>query len=254
MFTRGDEGGNHLGVVSDLMSLETGSMQAIAANLGFSETVFIDATGEVPHCRIFTPTSELPFAGHPLVGSAWYLHSVLSRRSTQVTCAVGSIDISSSGESASIVAPSHHESNTIASSGLDGLGLPESAVAFSVLMPIPYTVAQLASPEAVSAYRPTESQLGQHRLGQMLTVWADSAPGVIRMRFFAPGHGIFEDPATGSAAVAVAAVQRASGAMEGSVLIHQGSEVGMPSAIRLDWDAQRTKVGGDVRHDETREI
>ncbi len=74
------------------------------------------------------------------------------------------------------------------------------------------------------------------------------------MRFFAPGHGIFEDPATGSAAVAVAAVQRASGAMEGSVLIHQGSEVGMPSAIRLDWDAQRTTVGGDVRHDETREI
>ena len=241
-------------MISDLVSLETVSMQAIAANLGFSETAFIDATGEVPHCRIFTPTSELPFAGHPLVGSAWYLHNVLSLRSTQVTCAIGLIDVSSSGESASIVAPGGQETTALASAELDGLGLPESLSAFSVLMPIPYAAVQLASPEAVSAYCPTEAQLGQHRLGQMLTVWADSAPGTVRMRFFAPGHGIFEDPATGSAAVAVAAVQRASGAMEGSVLIHQGSEVGMPSAIRLDWDAQRTKVGGDVRHDETREI
>ncbi len=54
-------------------------------------------------------------------------------------------------------------------SDLDGLGLPESLAAFSVLMPISYTVVQLASPEAVSAYRPTESQLQQHPLGQMLT-------------------------------------------------------------------------------------
>ena len=70
VFTRGDEGGNHLGVVVDAIALSTDRMQAIATDLGFSETVFIDWTDTTDHpkVRIFTPADELPFAGHPLVG------------------------------------------------------------------------------------------------------------------------------------------------------------------------------------------
>ena len=74
VFTRGDEGGNHLGVVTDSTSLTTESMQAIAVDLGFSETIFLEWNeGEIPHVRIFTPGAEMAFAGHPLVGMAWTL-------------------------------------------------------------------------------------------------------------------------------------------------------------------------------------
>ena len=74
VFTRGDEGGNHLGVVTDATSLTAESMQAIALELGYSETIFLEwEEGEIPRVRIFTPGAELPFAGHPLVGMAWML-------------------------------------------------------------------------------------------------------------------------------------------------------------------------------------
>ena len=70
VFTRGGEGGNHLGVVTDTTGLADVTMQAIATALGFSETIFIDwrAVGD-PRVRIFTPAAELAFAGHPLVGA-----------------------------------------------------------------------------------------------------------------------------------------------------------------------------------------
>ena len=66
VFTRGDEGGNHLGVVTDVTGLDTETMQGIATELGFSETVFIDWQNEgVPFVRIFTPAAEMPFCGTP---------------------------------------------------------------------------------------------------------------------------------------------------------------------------------------------
>jgi PhzF family phenazine biosynthesis protein len=85
VFTRGDEGGNHLGVIVDLTALDAPMMQTIAVDLAFSESVFIDASGDVPHCRIFTPTAELAFAGHPLVGAAWLLHHLWSRSPSRIT-------------------------------------------------------------------------------------------------------------------------------------------------------------------------
>jgi trans-2,3-dihydro-3-hydroxyanthranilate isomerase len=141
----------------------------------------------------------------------------------------------------------------LAEDDLDGLGLPTVVSAFSVAMPLPYTVLEVGSADAVSAYQPVESVLAAHPYGEMLTLWAESDEGV-RLRFFAPGHGTLEDPATGSAAVALAAVRRRLGTPTGSVLVRQGAEVGMPSAIVLNWDTDRTRVGGEVRHDETREL
>ena len=73
------EGGNPLGVFPDGHLIAPADRQAVAAELGFSETVFVDdrATGEL---RIFTPAVELPLAGHPLVGTAWLLGSTCSAR------------------------------------------------------------------------------------------------------------------------------------------------------------------------------
>ncbi|MBK5266103.1 MAG: PhzF family phenazine biosynthesis protein [Acidimicrobiia bacterium] len=253
VFTRGDEGGNHLGAIVDLTGLDTAMMQSIAAELAFSETVFIDTAGDVPHCRIFTPASELPFAGHPLVGAAWLIHRLSSQSLSRVTCEIGAIDVEPGATAATIGAPGRQPATGLTEDRLDGLGLPGVVSAFSVAMPLPYTVVEMRSAEAVAAYRPVESVLATHPHGKMLTLWAESDEGV-RLRFFAPGHGVFEDPATGSAAVALAAVRRRSGAPTGSLLISQGVEVGMPSEIILNWDADRTRVGGEVRHDETREL
>ena len=74
----------------------------------------------------------------------------------------------------------------------------------------------------------------------------------VRARFFAPASGVDEDPATGSAAVALAAALAARGEVAGQVTIEQGEEMGHPSRIELVWDATTASIGGTVRHDEVR--
>lgn len=253
VFTRGDEGGNHLGVILDLTGLDSDLMQSIAADLGFSETVFVDASADPPACRIFTPTAELPFAGHPLVGAAWVLHRLSPFSPTHLRCAVGPIAIDSDAVSTRITTPGNQPATPLAGVDLDGLRIERVVSAYSVAMPLSYTVVEVASADEVARYQPVEHRLAAHRYGDMLTIWARDDAGV-RLRFFAPGHGVLEDPATGSAAVALAASRRQAGEPQGSFLIHQGSEVGMPSAIMLEWQGNFTSVSGEVRHDETREL
>lgn len=253
VFTRGDVGGNHLGVILDLTGLNDDLMQSIAADLGFSETVFVDSSEEPPRCRIFTPTAELPFAGHPLVGAAWLLHHLSPFSPTHLMCEVGAIAIDSNGIATQITAPGNQSATPLASGDLDGLAIEHVVSAYSVSMPLPYTVVEVGSADEVARYVPVEHQLAAHPYGEMLTIWSREETD-IRLRFFAPGHGILEDPATGSAAVALAASLRQLGNSQGSFMIHQGEEVGMPSAIMLEWHGALTKVSGEVRHDETWEL
>lgn len=114
-------------------------------------------------------------------------------------------------------------------------------------MPLPYTVLQLESPQAVSMVgRPADNGL--------VYVWSWEVPGErIRARFFAREHGVVEDPATGSAAVAFAAAMRSRGSKaSGSVVIRQGQEMGYPSEIHLEWDEHGVHLGGEVALDEIR--
>ncbi len=253
VFTRGDEGGNHLGVILDLTGLDGDLMQSIAAHLGFSETVFVDASDDPPLCRIFTPTAELPFAGHPLVGAAWLLHHLSPFSPTHLLCQVGAIAVDSDAVKTRITAPGDQSSTQLSVRDLDGLAIDRVVSAYSVAMPLPYTVVEVGSADEVARYVPDEPRLAAHPHGDMLTIWARDETS-IRLRFFAPGHGILEDPATGSAAVALAAALRRLGQPRGSFMIHQGDEVGMPSAIMLEWQGNFTSVSGEVRHDETREL
>jgi predicted PhzF superfamily epimerase YddE/YHI9 len=163
-------GGNPLGVFLDGAAVPEERRQAVAADLGFSETVFVDdpASGGV---RIFTPASELPFAGHPLVGTGWLL--ARERRAVAV------------------LRPPAGEVPTF----LDGDGVtwirgraewaPEMAFR------------QLEEPGQVDALTGAPDGLG------FVDCWAweDEAAGRIRARVFAPRYGIAEDEATGAAAV-----------------------------------------------------
>jgi predicted PhzF superfamily epimerase YddE/YHI9 len=165
VFTDSEGGsGNLLGVVRDAAAIDRPARQAIAAELRYSETVFVDPPARL---QIFTPATELPFAGHPLVGCAYLL-----RHSPLLTPA------------GPVVARAEHDRAWIRAR-------PEWCPAFARR--------QLPTPAAV------ESFVADPDTNLQVWAWQDEARGRIRARVFAPELGIVEDPATGSAAILLCA-------------------------------------------------
>jgi trans-2,3-dihydro-3-hydroxyanthranilate isomerase len=249
VFTRDDSGGNGLGVVTDILGLDDAKMQQIATNLGFSETIFLSwFDGVMPKARIFTPKVELPFAGHPLVGAAWILINLGPVDPGAIECSVGTVRIrqddgvtwidGAGGQPVRTVSPDLGPS--LMRLGIDAVDIAE------VLMPSPYRLVQVGRPDDVAAVTPsTLAEFGD------VYVWAWEEEGeTVRSRFFAPGFGVGEDPATGSAAFALAARLRDLGRDQGNLVIHQGEEMGHPSRINLVWNDYGTSIGGTVARDE----
>lgn len=177
-------GGNPLGVFLDGREIPESERQSVAADLGFSETVFVDSTerGEV---RIFTPATELPFAGHPLVGTAWLLKSV--------------------GYEVSLLRPPAGEVPVREDGDLTFIsGLPEWAPGFEHV--------RLGSPADVDAL--TGPPDGHDLAG--VWAWEDEEAGRVRVRVFAPRVGVEEDEATGAHAVRLATL------LGRRIKIHQG--------------------------------
>jgi predicted PhzF superfamily epimerase YddE/YHI9 len=169
----GGAGGNPLGVFLDGQEVPENERQSVAADLGFSETVFVEdaARGAL---RIFTPTDELPFAGHPLVGTAW----LLAREGFEV-----SVLRPPAGE-----VPVRPEDDTTYISGR-----PEWAPPFEHI--------RLGSPEEVDALPGPPD--GHDLAG--VWAWGDEEAGRVRARVFPVRYGIQEDEATGAHAVRLAA-------------------------------------------------
>ena len=241
VFTRHGAGGNHLAIHDGLLSDD--DMQAAAAVLGYSETIYVGHPGDdgtVP-VRIFTPGAELPFAGHPLVGATWHLAA--SGAAARLRCGIGVVAGRRTGGDGATV---HVAYLPI----VEAEPVSAGVASWVARMPLPYEVLQLASPDDVASYQPTDRP--DHRL-----VWANGEGGrsdVVRARFFASGLGVDEDPATGSAAVALAAVLRHEGTTAGEVTIHQGAEIGAPSRIDLSWTPTATVIGGTVAEDGQRTV
>jgi trans-2,3-dihydro-3-hydroxyanthranilate isomerase len=252
VFTRDGVGGNHLGVVEDLAGLDTEKMQGIAADLGFSETVFIDdESDEAPLTRIFTPEMEMPFAGHPLVGAAWVMLGKESRDINRLRCGIGEVRIRREGEIVWVDAPMIPNNAQMGDTSFAAqVGLPTPVSSWRVDMPLDYRMVELSSAEAVSRVKPDTGAFGE---AHGLTVFARAGDRV-RMRFFIPEAGIEEDPATGSAAVALATMLAARGEETGSLRIDQGEEIGHPSRINLRWAGTTVSIGGTIARDEVREL
>ena len=251
VFTRDGEGGNALGVINDTIGLDDEGMQAIAAELGFSETVFVDwPAGDMPSVRIFTPLVELPFAGHPLVGTAWTLLTMGPGGVGRLRCGIGEVEIGLDGDDAWIVVaidPAAARAGDLGDYALRA-GLPPPVRSWLVAMPRDYVVLEYPNAATIAAIVPDAEVLGE-RFGTL--VYARSGDGV-RARFFAPSAGVLEDPATGSAAVALATALLASGEPSGRLTIDQGGEIGHPSRIELSWDARTARIGGGCVRDEAR--
>ena len=250
VFTRGHDGGNYLGVVNDPVELDTAGMQAIAAELGFSETTFVEwQSGEPPMVRIFTPTMELPFAGHPLVGTAWVMNVLGSARLDTLRCAVGDVGIRMDGDLVWIEA---ELGQPVSDAGYMQLparaGLPPSVRAWMVEMPNEYLVLEYQDVATIAAIAPNYDVLAEIFGTYVFARRGDR----VRARFFAPDAGVPEDPATGSAAVALAAALTSAGEPEGRVSIEQGEEAGYPSRVELAWADDVASIGGTVVRDEVR--
>ncbi len=249
VFTRASEGGNHLGVVTDLSGLTTDRMQEIATHLGFSETVFIDESSDVPSVRIFTPAMEMPFAGHPLVGAA----SVLLAKSDidRLQCGIGEVCVRKEGDLFWVDAPMDVSNAALDGSGFAGsVGVVNTVSEWRVALPLDYRVVELTTFDDVANADPDTDRFGEVH---GLTIYARYAARV-RMRFFIPLAGIKEDPATGSAAVALATRLAADGEPSGDLTIEQGEEIGHPSRIKLRWQDATASIGGTVAIDADMEL
>ncbi len=213
-------GGNPLGVFLAAGAL-AGSEQAIAADLGFSETVFV-YDRDSARLRIFTPAVELPLAGHPLVGTSWLLHE--------------------EGSAPAALRPPAGEVPTWQDSGLTWIRAdPDAGPDFDFV--------ELDSADAVDAL--TEAPDGGGKT--VAWAWSDERSGAMRVRAFLPDLGITEDEATGAAALRLCAqVGRAVEIRQGSasVLHARPSEDGLvelggrvEAVERRPYDSPSTDTG-----------
>lgn len=247
VFTREGSGGNHLGVVTDPAGLSSDAMQAIAADLGFSETVFIRRDADVPTVRIFTPSVELSFAGHPLVGAAWVLRVLDGSADAHLDCGAGRMGIRVDGDIVWIDAPADWAIHRDRRRRPQWVEEDDRRI---VDMSVPYLLVETSHPDAVGDASPPPAGWGD-----AVMLWCRPASeATVKARFFAGGLGVDEDPATGSAAVALGALLAARGEERGTLSVHQGDEIGHPSEILLDWDSERISIGGRVTHDRTLDL
>ncbi len=248
VFTDRAYAGNPLAVVHRARALTAGQMQAIAAEFGLSETAFTlpPTTSRATYrLRIFTPTRELPFAGHPSIGAAWALAFADMIRPGDVVqeCGAGLLPVHVDRSGARVVGgqpqvgPDVNGAELAATVGLtaDDLdaALPAGVAAAGVpfaFLPVRADAVARAVPDAAAVAAATAGQTG------LAVVAVDRTAGAAHLRMFGPQVGVLEDPATGSAAVALGVHLAARGVLpEGrsTLSIAQGAEMGRPSTLQV---------------------
>jgi trans-2,3-dihydro-3-hydroxyanthranilate isomerase len=243
VFTDRPLAGNALCVVLDPCPEER--MQAIAREANLSETTFVTHRGEGEYTvRIFTPTVELPFAGHPTLGTAW----VLGPGRWLQTTSGGRVPVSADAEGAEMTQPDP-EVRELDEPGLGpalrlhrllgswraeaaGTGHLIAAVdqPIDVLRPIPEAAGEVLDRHA------TATLAVARRLDQ----------GTLHVRVLFRGVGIGEDPGTGSVAGPIGVIARRLWGLGPDLLIRQGDEIGRPSRIRVHAEPGDLRVGGRV--------
>lgn len=257
VFTDQRFGGNPLAIIPEADGLDDTTMQRIAAELNLSETVFVhrEAGGGVPGLRIFTPKSELPFAGHPTVGAAIYLaeESGLEDGATlTMTTLSGEVAArirrpADGLTSAEITAPRPPEARPAASVAACAAAISLQPADISFAPQVcdagnPFTVVPVATRAALSratidlaAWKDGPSASDAAKL--FLIYMDDWDNGrIVHARMFGPSIGIAEDPATGSAAVALPAMlaaRQSSADGEHRWEVHQGDDMGRPSVMSV---------------------
>jgi trans-2,3-dihydro-3-hydroxyanthranilate isomerase len=280
VFTDRPLAGNPLAVILDAEGLDDRAMQAIAAEFALSETVFVlppTRPGISARIRIFTPSSELAFAGHPTIGTAVLLATerlagidretdavvVLAENVGNVRC--GCVIVPGGVGRAVFDMPRLPEERPVhADVGLTAsvLGIDRRDIGFEnhVLSAFGaggpnFLFVPIASLDAMARIKLDVGLWGTAFGDPDLNLYLYSREcvnhhGDFHARMFAPGLGISEDPATGAAAAAFAGVvMRFDGASDGerTIIIEQGHEMGRPSRIELEITVEKGRlVGGRI--------
>jgi trans-2,3-dihydro-3-hydroxyanthranilate isomerase len=272
VFTDRAFGGNQLGVVLDAQGLSTAQMQAIATEFNYSETTFVLPPREAGHdaeVRIFTVTREIPFAGHPNVGTAFVLASRAEKAPAQLLfeekAGLVPVAILNDGgrvTGAELTAPRPLKRTSAVSAEQAAACLSLSATDVKtdrhpphiISVGLPFLAVEIASREALKRARPNgEAFARSFPLDESDAVYfytrdvpLGEAPIDLQARMFHPGaSGLSEDPATGSATAAAAALLADLDAAkdgEFKLRIGQGFDMGRPSIL----EAAAEKKAGTV--------
>ena len=255
--------GNQLAVFTDAREIPEDRLQPIAREMNFSETVFVYPAEEGGHARmrIFTPRSEIPFAGHPTLGTAFVLGQPLQLGEIRLETGAGIVAVTLEREGATIVfgrmeqpIPTWERLDEQTEHALLGeVGVPRSELPVEIYdNGIRHLYVALESEEAVAALEPDLTALG--RIDYVVGVNCFAGAGTRwKTRMFAPASGVPEDPATGSAAgpLAVHLARHGRIGWGDEIEISQGAEIGRPSTLfaRVDGSPEaieRVEVGGSA--------
>lgn len=261
VFTARPLEGNQLAVFLDAPDLDGALMQAVARELRLSETVFAQPAGSGGdvRLRIFTPAVELPFAGHPVLGAAAVLAGALDRSPVTMETGAGPVAVEvQRGPGSSLQARMSQpvprwEAFPRSAELLAALGLGDSELPVEVYENGPrHVLVAAGSREIVASLAPDLGALAEIVGAGGVSCFAGRGDSY-KTRMFAPGLGVPEDPATGSAAgpLAVHLLRHGRIAFGQEIAIEQGLEVGRPSLLRAavqgrEGAIERVLVGGEA--------
>lgn len=252
VFSRVPGRGNGLAVVVEAEGLSPQAMQSFAAWTNLAETTFL-LPPEDPRAdykvRIFTPVREMPFAGHPTLGSCMtWLHAGGSPRESGIVrqeCPIGIVEIDVTGEEPAFTAPptkieplGDEALATIA----DALEVPRERILRTALLdngPV-WQVLELADAQDVLAVDATKVRWPEHSPVGLIGAHAPGGECAYEVRMLAPSSGMNEDPITGSLNAALARWMLAEGRLTQAVTVAQGTAIGRLGRVRI------TPRGGDV--------
>ena len=232
--------GNPAAVVTDARGIPAERMQRIAGEFNLSETVFVlpAENGADARVRIFTPSVELPFAGHPVLGAAVVLGETAGASAITLETGAGVVPVELARENGRIVSgrmrqpipawqPYEMAVELLAAVGVESSGLPVEAYRNGPR----HVYVEVSSEQAVASLQPDMGALAKLP-GIGVSCFA-GAGGRWKCRYFAPALGVAEDPATGSAAGPLAVHLARHGRIDfgQEIEISQGAEIGRPSRL-----------------------
>jgi trans-2,3-dihydro-3-hydroxyanthranilate isomerase len=245
--------GNPLCVFEDARGLSDAQMQALARQMNLSETTFVlpasspEATARV---RIFTPGFEMPFAGHPTLGTAF----VVGGERIAFEMLAGRVAVTRDGDALTLQCAYGPKTRPVAATRVElarMVGLPDDAVADEPLWVntgVEQLVIPIRSPELVRAAKPVPALIEQHGFSEtrqeaMAYLWSE---GIVRF-FFTSNGAVIEDPATGSACANLGGYLLTKGKTPIALSLAQGDAIHRPSrlGLRVD-DAGNIFVTGSV--------
>ena len=248
-------GGNPLAVLEDARGLDEALMQALALQFNLSETTFIlPSEAATARVRIFTPTFEMPFAGHPTLGTAHVVRALKGASEITLEMRAGVIPVRAAGDRWTLQANAPR-TRTVAASPSElaaTLGLEPRDIGAKPLWVdtgSDQLLVPLASATAVRSCRPSAELMSRHATvtlpgaasRSMAYIWTEVASNAALARFFFLKQGsVVEDPGTGSACANLGGWLVATGAaLPREIAIAQGDAVGRPCHLGLTVDADR---------------